>query len=86
MEITGAWDAEAYDFIRHLAKARARTVPVAVHKTTEITFINRWTGLVSAAAQSAYITSVLDPLGDIGAGLDASMPPLSELIGTEGCF
>ena len=81
-ETTGRWDDDAYHFVRQLAKARARSSPAAVRQAAYHTFLNRWTALLSAAAQQAYVRSVLSPSSDVGVCFDEPTPVLSELLET----
>ena len=60
MEVGGRWSTEAYNFIRTLAKYKARSKPSIIRKSVQIAYTQRWTGLLSVAAQRAFAATLLE--------------------------
>ena len=83
MEVGGRWGQEAFDLIRHMAKARARSAPGWLRRTLEAAHARRWTGLIAAAAQSAYAATLGEDDEDVGLCRDAPPPTWSELLGAD---
>ena len=59
MEIGGRWSEEAWSFLEQLAKVKAKTVPVALRRSTEYCFLRRWSQILAVAAQSAFAATLL---------------------------
>ena len=70
IEVGGRWADEACDFVRLLARARAKAAPESLRRSTQLAFTLRWTGLLSVAAQRAFAATLLD----------LSSPVLSEVL------
>ena len=60
IEVGGRWSNEAVDFIRLLAKVKARSSPRLLRRSAELLWFNRWTGMLSCAAQSTYASTLLE--------------------------
>ena len=82
-EVGGRWGESWFPFIRNLAKAKARSAPVAtpriLRRSTEYAWTRRWWDLLAAAAQGAFAGSLVgdDVLGDIR---DDYPPPHSTVL------
>ena len=71
MEVGGRWSDEAHRFVRLLAKAKARSRPAVIRRSVEIAYANRWTGLLSVAAQRAFAATLLElPVDEAGVAGD----------------
>ena len=80
MEIGGRWSEEAWSFLEQLAKVKAKTVPVALRRSTEYCFLRRWSQMLGVAAQSAFAATLLgEPAGRIQAWNDQA-PDLGEAL------
>ena len=53
-EVGGRWSAEAANFVRLLARARARTALPLQRAATITAFVGRWSGLLSVAAARSF--------------------------------
>ena len=68
---------------------KAKTVPVALRRSTEYCFLRRWSQILAVAAQSAFAATLLgEPAGRINAWNDQE-PDLGEAlhdreVGAEG--
>ena len=66
LEVGGRWSSEAINFVRLLARARARSEPPLLRKSAEAAWQRRWTGLLAVAAQRAFAESLLEWHGQAG--------------------
>ena len=81
LEVGGRWSEEAVSFVRLLAKAKARTVPLLVRPAAKAAFFHRWTGILAVAAQRAFAATLLElPVDDAG-GVDGDEPVLEAVLG-----
>ena len=70
----GRWDQEALDFLRGLARAKARAQPDWLRASCVQGYLHRWTALAAVAAQSAFAQSLLElPIGG-GVRVDGACP------------
>eukprot|EP00439_Symbiodinium_sp_Y106_P029793 s6628_g3.t1 len=60
IETGGRWSEEAATFLRLLAQARAAGAPVAVRRAAQAAWVYRWSGILSVAAQRAFVASLLE--------------------------
>ena len=82
LEVGGRWSDEALDFVRHLAKAKARAHPPLLRASAQMAYSHRWMGLLAVAAQRALAATLLElPVDEVGADGD---PPLLEDVLHEG--
>ena len=80
IEVGGRWAEEACDFVRLLARSRARAAPELLRRSTQLAFTLRWTGLLAVAAQRAFAATLLDwPTAHL-ACVDGEPPLLSEVL------
>ncbi len=80
LEVGGRWDKEALDFLRGLARAKARALPQWLRASATLGFLHRWTALAAMAAQTAFAQSLLElPIG-AGACLDGDCPPVHDVV------
>ena len=78
-EVGGRWSASAAVFVHNLAKVKAMSCPSLLRRSAEHLFFNRWTALLSCAAQSAFAASLLEePLGG-EACVNGNEPHLAEM-------
>ena len=81
LEVGGRWSEEAVSFVRLLAKAKARTVPLLVRPAAKAAFFHWWTGILAIAAQRAFAATLLElPVDDAG-GVDGDEPVLEAVLG-----
>ena len=67
------------DFIRLLAKSKARAYPRLLRKSAQLAWSSRWTGLLAVAAHRAFACSLLElPIGE--AGCDGEVPFLEDVL------
>ena len=81
LEVGGRWSEEAVDFVRLLAKAKARTVPQLLRSAAQAAFIHRWTGILAVAAQRALAATLLELPVDDAEGVDGEQPVLEDVLG-----
>ena len=67
MELEGRWSAEAWTFVRLLARARAREEPEGQQTQAAAAWRGRWTAALAVASQRALAESLLDMPGLHGA-------------------
>ena len=72
--------AEAVDFVRKLAWARARSQPVWLRASTMQAYIHRWTGVAAIAAQKALAASLLELPGSGEDCMDGDAPAVHDVI------
>ena len=77
-EVAGRWSEEATSFIRHLAKARARSEPRILQMRAEQGWRLRWCSLLSCAAARAVASSLLEQRGP--GGVDGSTPSVHQFL------
>ena len=59
-----------------LAIAKARSAPRLLRKAAAMSYLNRWTAIMSVAAQRAFETLLLDLPFEPLLNLDGAVPPL----------
>ena len=80
IEVGGRWSAEAANFVRLLARARARTALPLQRAATIAAFVGRWSGLLSVAAARSFAASLLSlPISNT-ANVDGESPLLSDVL------
>ena len=79
VEVGGRWSDDAVDFLRRLARARAREAPQLLRPSVAHAFLFRWSGLVAVAALKSFAASLLElPL--VGeSNVDGELPSVSDL-------
>ena len=68
------------EFLRSLARARARTVPRWLREATAQASAYRWSGLLAVAAQRAFAASLLELPLRPEASFEGAGPCLSDLL------
>ena len=81
LEVGGRWSEEAVQFVRLLAKAKARTVPQLIRSAAKAAFFHRWTGILAVAAQSVFTATLLELPVDDARGVDGDVPVLEQVLG-----
>ncbi len=81
LEVGGRWSKVAVDFVRLLAKAKARTVPELLRPAAKAAFLHRWTGILAVAAQRSLAATLLELPVDDAEGVDGDLPPLEDVLG-----
>ena len=71
LDVGGRWSPEAAQFVRLLARARARSVPQELQSCTAAAFRARWSALLSFATARAFAASLLFLPGAGAHNLDA---------------
>ena len=80
LEVGGRWSPEAVDFLRRLARAKARSSPTWLRQSLAQAYANRWSALLAAAAQRAFAASLLHfPLSG-SANVDGCAPSPSDVL------
>ena len=59
IELGGRWSTEAAQFIRLLARSRARAAPLLLRSSATAAYVTRWSALLSFAAARALAASLL---------------------------
>ena len=77
-EVGGRWSAETLDFLRLLAKARARSEPRHLQTRAAQAWRTRWATLLACCAGKAFALSLFERRG--GQGADGEAPPLHEVL------
>lgn len=81
LDVGGRWSTEALEFIRLLARARARSEPELLRKKAQMAWQRRWTAIMAVAAQRAFAESLLElPSPGWGACLDGAAPPVADVL------
>ena len=74
MEVGGRWAEEGLDFVRRLARARARSSPPWMRASAAQAWAYRWSALLSIAAQRAFAVSLLHLHLDTALAVDGEAP------------
>ena len=77
-ETGGRWSEEAHDFLRHLARARARSEPPEIRAVARRSWFRRWCTALSCCAAQAFALSLLERRGCLGA--DGEVPSTSDVV------
>ena len=77
-EVGGRWSDETRDFLRHLAKAKARGQPFPVQRRAEAEWLLRWRVLTACSAK-AFALSLLEARSCVSS--DGCIPLTGEVIG-----
>ena len=80
LEVGGRWSSSAINFVRLLARARARSVPVGLRSAARQAYTQRWGGMLAVAAQRALAASLLELPPEGVPGVDSSLPEISEVL------
>ena len=75
-EVGGRWSAEAAEFVRLLAHAKARAAPAVLRGA----YVHRWSGLLAAAASLAFAESLTCLPSPGLSNLDGPGPDISDLL------
>ena len=78
-EVAGRWSEETASFLRHLARARARSEPPVLQKRAEQAWRLRWGSLLACAAARAFACSLLEKR--VSGGVDGDTPSVHEVLG-----
>ena len=74
VEVGGRWSDEAASFVRALARAKAREVPVRLRSSLVAVLVARWSALLSHAAMSAFAATFTERAGALSHA-DGALPP-----------
>ena len=80
LELGGRWSPEAAEFIRHLARCRARSAPPLLRSACVAACVHRWSAALSFAAAKAFASTVLSLPLHGAADVDGQPPELSDLL------
>ena len=58
VEVGGRWSAEAAEFVRLQAHAKARAAPAVLRPALRGAYVHRWSGLLAAATSLAFAESL----------------------------
>ena len=70
LETGGRWSSEAWQFVRQVAEARARSEPELLRRAAQAAWHRRFVNLLAVAAQRAFAESLLEMTGGRGADGD----------------
>ena len=79
VQVAGRWSEETASFLRHLARARARSEPPVLQKRAEQAWRLRWGSLLACAAARAFACSLLEKR--VSGGVDGDTPSVHEVLG-----
>ena len=77
-ETGGRWCEEAHDFLRQLARARARWEPPEIRQAARRAWFRRWCTALACCAAQAFALSLLERRG--GYGVDGEVPSTCDVI------
>ncbi len=80
LELGGRWSREAADFIRLLARCRARSTPPLLRSACVAACVQRWSAALSFAAAKAFASTLLSLPLHGAADVDGQPPELSDLL------
>ena len=81
LELGGRWSPEAADFLRLLARARARSAPPRLRAAVVAASVARWSSLLACAAHGAFAESLcFQNVSANACNLDGPFIPFSELL------
>ena len=80
LETGGRWSEDALEFLRSLARAKARTAPRWLRAATAQASASRWSALLAMAAQRALAASLLELPLRPEAAFEGEGPSLSDLL------
>ena len=60
LEAGGPWSRESWTFVQLLARARGRSVPWVVRKSSVLAWQRRWVSLLSVTAARSFAESLLE--------------------------
>ena len=80
IEAGGRWSTEAAQFLRSLARTKARTVPAQLRHATVTALIARWSASLTHAAMHAYAASLLSMPPSSAITGEEDLPPLGQLV------
>ena len=78
-EVGGRWSEETRDFLRHLAKAKARGEPFLLQRRAEAAWPLRWRVIMACSAPKAFALSLLGSRTCVSS--DGGLPMTGKVIG-----
>ena len=82
LEVGGRWSAEAWAFVRGLARARAREEPQLLRRRAQAAWHRRLVAILAVAAPSAFGESFLER--DCARGADGELPTTQAVLEEAG--
>ena len=79
-EVWGRWKAQAAEFVRLLAHAKARAAPAALRPALRGAYVHFWSGLLAAAAFLAFAEGLTCLPSPGLSNLDGPGPDISDLL------
>ena len=83
IEVAGRWSSEAVEFVRLLARSRARSAPAHLRASCASACSQRWSGILAFAAARAFAASLQYARLHGTANVDGPIPALSDLLAEE---
>ena len=80
MELGGRWGDKSLEFVRLLARAKARRQPEWLRASTAQAYAYRWSALLAVAAQKAFAASLLELPLQCEACFDGEPPAAHEVL------
>ena len=80
LEVGGRWDDSALDFLRQLARARARQEPLWLREAVAQGLAYRWSALLAVAAQRTFANSLLHGTLFLDGGMGGEAMAMSDLL------
>ena len=79
-EIGGRWSLEVYDFLEHLAEAKARDAPPQLRGSSSRAYKRRWAAFLSVAGMRAFADTLLYGTAWNTELHDGEGPPVGQLL------
>ena len=80
IEVGRLWSQEAANFIRFLAKSRARHVPAILQTSVEAALVARWSAMMSHAAMQTFAATLIDEDPSHHKNVEGNIPPLNQIL------
>ena len=80
VETGGRWAPEALTILRNLAEAKSRSAPELLRRSAQVVWYQRWIRMLSFAAQTALVETLLRPSSPHLTELDGDTPDLSDVL------
>ena len=79
-ETGGRWAPEALTILRNLAEAKSRASPELLRRSAQVAWYQRWIRILSVAAQTALVETLLRPSSPHLSEQDGTPPDLSDVL------
>ena len=80
VETGGRWAPEALTILRNMAEAKSRASPELLRRSAQAAWYQRWIRMLSVAAQTALVETLLRPTSPHLSEQDGAPPDLSDVL------